>query len=194
MAGRDRPRKRDPDDWFSGPGAVRARSEADEPPARVAEAEGDDWLGDDSAAGLRGGASFGANLSNRGVAIAAGVVLAVCLLIGGLVLAGVFKSSPHATATTSTPPTTPAQTTTPSPTATVSPPTTTLKPGDTGKQVRALQHALAQLGYSVGTVDGNYGPATTNAVKQFQAAAKLTADGVLGPVTLAALVSALRGP
>ncbi len=67
-------------------------------------------------------------------------------------------------------------------------PTTTLKPGDTGAQVRALQRALKALGYSVGTIDGQYGPATKTAVASFQHAAGLTEDGVFGPKTLNALI------
>src|SRR5690242_3801931 len=38
------------------------------------------------------------------------------------------------------------------------PPTTTLAPGDTGRQVRALQRELTALGYPVGAIDGAYGP------------------------------------
>jgi peptidoglycan hydrolase-like protein with peptidoglycan-binding domain len=70
-------------------------------------------------------------------------------------------------------------------------PTVTLKPGDNGAQVKLLQTALAHLGYSPGTVDGVYGTSTTTAVTDFQRAHKLTADGVLGPATLAALTPAL---
>ena len=54
-----------------------------------------------------------------------------------------------------------------------------------------LQHALAHLGYSPGTIDGQYGPSTTQAVKSFQTAHGLTADGVAGPKTIAALKNAL---
>lgn len=72
--------------------------------------------------------------------------------------------------------------------------TTTLKPGASGSQVRALQRALASLGFQAGTIDGDYGPATTSAVKRFQQSAKLTTDGILGPRTLQALNNALKGP
>ena len=71
-------------------------------------------------------------------------------------------------------------------------PTVPLKPGDSGDQVKVLQKALASLGYDVGTIDGVYGTSTTNAVIAFQKAAGLTADGVVGPATRAALKTALE--
>ena len=89
--------------------------------------------------------------------------------------------------TTSTP-----QTTTTTPAQPVAAPTSNLKPGDTGAQVKVLQRALARLGFSAGTIDGQYGPATEAAVERFQAAAGLTADGIVGPATLAALKTDLR--
>jgi peptidoglycan hydrolase-like protein with peptidoglycan-binding domain len=66
-------------------------------------------------------------------------------------------------------------------------PSTTLKPADTGAQVQTLQRELNGLGYTVGTIDGTYGPATSSAVKAFQQANGLTPDGVVGSKTLAAL-------
>jgi len=66
-------------------------------------------------------------------------------------------------------------------------PSTTLKPADTGAQVQLLQRELNGLGYTVGTIDGTYGPATVSAVKAFQQANGLTPDGVVGSKTLAAL-------
>jgi peptidoglycan hydrolase-like protein with peptidoglycan-binding domain len=71
-------------------------------------------------------------------------------------------------------------------------PTTTLKPGDTGAQVKRLQRALLKLGYTVGTVDGDYGTATKTAVEQFQTASHLTADGIFGAETRVALIAALK--
>jgi chitosanase len=55
-----------------------------------------------------------------------------------------------------------------------------------GGDVEALQEALLRHGYLTGR-DGVFGPRTETAVKQFQAAAGLQADGVAGPLTLAAL-------
>ncbi len=66
-------------------------------------------------------------------------------------------------------------------------PSTTLKPADTGTQVETLQRELNGLGYTVGAIDGTYGPATVSAVKAFQQANGLTPDGVVGSKTLAAL-------
>ena len=56
-----------------------------------------------------------------------------------------------------------------------------------------LQKALASLGYSPGTPDGDYGPSTQNAVERFQIAHNLGEDGIVGPATLNALQKALQG-
>jgi hypothetical protein len=195
MPGRDTKRGRDPDDWFADldPIASRRERSAATPQSASTPSVVDR---DDPRAGWRD-ANFLALVSDRWVAIGAGVVLAVCLLVAGLVLGGAFSGSKHHAATTTLPstrPTTTAATTTQPPAASVPAPTTTLKPGDQGSQVVTLQKALKSLGDSVGTIDGNYGAATQSAVARFQTGAHLTADGIVGPATLAALVSALRGP
>jgi hypothetical protein len=56
---------------------------------------------------------------------------------------------------------------------------------------RILQRALNRLGYSAGTVDGEFGPGTLRAVTAFQKRAQLPVDGVVGPKTWAALAQAL---
>lgn len=50
-----------------------------------------------------------------------------------------------------------------------------------------LQHALADLGYPIGTIDGVYGPATTDALAAFQRDNGLDADGHLDRATAEAL-------
>ncbi|HEX8698370.1 MAG TPA: peptidoglycan-binding protein, partial [Myxococcaceae bacterium] len=59
----------------------------------------------------------------------------------------------------------------------------TLKQGHSGAPVTALQKRLNQLGFNAGAADGQFGPKTTEAVKSFQRAKGLTADGVVGPKT-----------
>lgn len=186
-------RGRDPDDWFDEPAVGDVWSARVERVARERQAQRtstDDWLIEQPAPERR----RVRRLPRRGVfAVAA---LGFVLLFGVLAAAGVFSGSSRRTTppVTSAPRSTP--TTTVTRTATQPPqpalPTTTLKPGDHGAAVAQLQHALAQAGYSPGTIDSSYGPATTQAVKSFQQQHGLTADGVAGPQTLTALRHALR--
>ncbi|HUJ91609.1 MAG TPA: peptidoglycan-binding domain-containing protein [Gaiellaceae bacterium] len=187
----------DPDDWFSEPDVLEPAH--DQPAAATAapptESTGiDDWLDGSADAPPRRRRPSGMSASpSLVIAVVLGLVI---LLIVGLAVGGVFSSgssSPnqplftittHQTVTTQT-------TTTTKPSTSV--PTTTLKPGDKGAEVKVLQLALQHLGYSVGKVDGVYGPATEQAVKSFQTAHGLTADGVCGPQTLAALKNVLGG-
>lgn len=57
----------------------------------------------------------------------------------------------------------------------------------TTSQNKQIQQKLKDLGYYFGSIDGIYGNATRNAVVAFQKANGLTADGVAGPKTIAAL-------
>lgn len=65
--------------------------------------------------------------------------------------------------------------------------TAVLKQGATGGEVKELQRRLKQWGYYSGAVDGIYGPQTVKAVKYFQQKNGLTADGIAGKSTFAAL-------
>jgi hypothetical protein len=188
----------DPDDWFDEPDVsdawttrvdrlARARQAQPAPTAEI-----DDWL--DSTAARPPARRPRRTAVGRPVLVVA--VLALALLFGILAAAGVFSSGggnpaattpPTVTTPHSTPPTTTTRTT---PTFPV--PTGTLKPGDSGTPVKQLQRALAHLGYSPGAADGSYGDGTKSAVERFQTAHGLTADGVAGAKTLAALAAALR--
>lgn len=54
-------------------------------------------------------------------------------------------------------------------------------------QVRVIQQQLKNHGYSVGSIDGIFGPVTEKAVKAFQYDFKLTVDGIVGAQTTVAL-------
>ena len=184
---RDKPTNTDPDDWFADQLPQASTPVVSTP----AHAHPDDWLNTREPARPR--------VPANARALVVGVALVLVLVIG-LAAAGVFSSGggrPPVTTTTTTTATTATQLTTTAPTtqpATIGiAPTVTLKPGDNGAQVKLLQSALAQLGYSPGTVDGVYGTSTTTAVTDFQRAHKLTADGILGTASLAALTSTLAG-
>lgn len=62
-----------------------------------------------------------------------------------------------------------------------------LRRGSTGDDVIAVQKRLKQWGYYSGAVDGIFGYATERAVRWFQEKNGLTADGVVGEKTAAAL-------
>lgn len=62
----------------------------------------------------------------------------------------------------------------------------TLQQGAHGDSVSELQSILNSKGGSV-VVDGDFGPATNNAVTTFQSANGLEVDGIVGPITWAAL-------
>ncbi len=59
--------------------------------------------------------------------------------------------------------------------------------GDQGSDVAEIQGQLARLGYDV-AADGDFGPATAEAVKAFQISRGLDADGLVGPSTYSALL------
>ncbi len=78
-----------------------------------------------------------------------------------------------------------------SPTAT--PGSTKLQDGDSGADVLNLQNNLIKLGYSL-KADGKFGDTTKAAVKAFQKAYGLTADGIAGTATLNKINQVLASP
>ena len=68
---------------------------------------------------------------------------------------------------------------------------TTLKLNSQGTKVSQLQTDLKQLGYYYAEITGNFGERTEAAVKAFQKAKGLTADGVAGTKTLNAIAAAV---
>ena len=58
--------------------------------------------------------------------------------------------------------------------------------GAVGAAVRALQEALVELEWEL-DIDGDFGPATDAAVREFQEQNDLDIDGIVGPLTWAAL-------
>ena len=71
--------------------------------------------------------------------------------------------------------------------------TRTLRKGYTGADVIAVQQKLKELGFYSGSVDGVYGTGSIAAVKKFQQQNGLTADGLVGSRTYAALMPASSG-
>ena len=69
----------------------------------------------------------------------------------------------------------------------------TLRKGASGPYVTECQEDLLKLGYDLSPygADGKYGNTTLREVKKFQAASGLTADGICGPMTWAALDAAM---
>lgn len=59
--------------------------------------------------------------------------------------------------------------------------------GSSGQEVTQIQTKLKSWGYYNGSIDGIYGSRTVSAVKSFQRRNGLTADGIAGQATLAAM-------
>jgi hypothetical protein len=173
--GVSRPEEPDPelDDWFEEPTserqpAVRRRPGLPPPPERRPPA----------------------------VFLLAAIALLIVLVVVIVALTGdddgaepVATAPPTATEPAGTTETETATTTEPLPTV---PTEAVMRPGEEGDQVRTLQQALERLGYEPGEPDGNYGPATVEAVRNFQRAAGLPVDGIAGPETLNAINAALE--
>ena len=65
--------------------------------------------------------------------------------------------------------------------------TALMRLGDENASVKSMQQTLINLGYLKGTADGVFGNLTYKALKEFQKANALSADGVAGKSTIAAL-------
>ncbi|MFD9700252.1 peptidoglycan-binding protein [Lentzea sp. NPDC059081] len=66
-----------------------------------------------------------------------------------------------------------------------------VKEGATGDTVRSAQHLLRHRGYDI-SADGEFGPATEAAVKQFQSANGLSSDGQIGQNTWPKLIVSVK--
>ena len=69
-----------------------------------------------------------------------------------------------------------------------------LRTGSRGQEVQDLQSRLYTLGYYTGEFDGQFGPATKEAVMAFQKANDLDADGMVGVETRDLLFSPQAKP
>ncbi len=98
-------------------------------------------------------------------------------------------SAPSTTSTTTPPVSAPSTTSTTTPPPGSTTPTTVpvLGPGSRGPAVLALQQRLVALHYWLGTPDGVFGDSTEQAVYALQKAESIERDGLVGPVTEAAL-------
>jgi peptidoglycan hydrolase-like protein with peptidoglycan-binding domain len=68
-----------------------------------------------------------------------------------------------------------------------------LQTGSSGAEVMQIQTLLTQRGYSPGPIDGIFGEQTKTAVQRFQSDRGLVIDGIVGPLTFAALIGASAG-
>jgi len=70
-----------------------------------------------------------------------------------------------------------------------------LRIGSNGNDVRKLQTVLNYLHSATPPLraDGIFGPKTYGAVVHFQKAVKLSADGIVGPITAKALMGVVHG-
>ena len=203
MEGRDTERDPEVDDWFDEPEASPPRRRRGGSRSVEVEPDGDPGVTvEDAPVRVRRPEPRVFAIGGRTLASAQGALLgalAIALLRAIRAAAGAFSGGGNSAAPPTTVPTTPPATTpatTPTPpatTATLKLPTATVHPNDTGTPVKQLQAALIKLGYLKGKADGIFGPGTKAAVVAFQSASNLTADGIAGAKTLAALKQALLG-
>jgi len=200
------------DDWFAEEGEVEWGGERDAVPARPRSSE---LPRVDQAAPT--GVPVRANGSQRRAVVRRRRVIALVALValaGAGVAAGVVllrsdepESPPATTASVTTepaateppapPPPPPAAATQPPPETSTAPltielpETGSLAVGARGDAVETLQTALRALGFDPGAGDGVFGEGTREAVRAFQRANDLPADGIVGATTADALNAVL---
>ena len=189
------------DDWFVEPDV--GPSAGQEEPGERRTSDPEPREGATGHPKPRGAKGLGGERSGK--LVAAAVIGAILFIGGALVgtLAARALSGGDETTTSTLTRTTTVTTTSPTTTPTTTTPTTSspaalpqgvvLRRGDEGGDVSEVQAALVELGYSASSVDGKFGPATAQAVREFQQSSGLKQDGVVGPATLAALSAALNG-
>ena len=64
---------------------------------------------------------------------------------------------------------------------------TAFEEGDQGTDIAEIQGQLVDLGYDV-VADGDFGPATVDAIREFQISQGMEPDGLIGPATYEALL------
>ncbi|MEX2210650.1 MAG: peptidoglycan-binding domain-containing protein [Gaiellaceae bacterium] len=178
MARRDDDRDGFAEDWF----------EDEEPaPEGFHDPEGETWLEptDEYDEGPRDRRQLVAGLAAAVVLLL--IVVGLVRVFGG----GDETASTLPATTAATEPAGTGTTDTPVEPSVTLPEDVTLAEGDESEDVALLQEALVALGYDAGEPDGLFGAATADAVQQFQADSGLTADGIAGPETLAAINEAL---
>jgi lipoprotein-anchoring transpeptidase ErfK/SrfK len=116
-------------------------------------------------------------------AIAAATVAAACTAAAGSSASAATSGSAKATATAAK--TVSARSAAPA----YVPPSGTLSEGSHGAAVKALQQRLASLKYDPGSIDGNFGANTEDAVWAFQEINRVKVTGVIDAATKRALVN-----
>ncbi len=155
-------------------------------------------------------------MSRTRISVLLGVVGALALVAcssdepssstGGATIAGGSTDQPGTTTTTAEPAddgatTTTAESTSGSTTSTtattgttvgrvVDDPSDNVHSGDSGPGVEQIQYILTANGYDL-PVDGEFGPVTETAIRDFQKKNGLTVDGVVGPITWATLQASI---
>lgn len=142
----------------------------------------------------RSDGKFGSGTHKAVVGFQAATGLKADGIAGSGTLASLERLMNKAPQATAKPQATPAPTATPQIDAPQGVPTRTLRRGNTGEDVRALQQRLIALGFLRGSADGRYGSMTMEAVRAYQRANGLYADGIAGSQTNGLLFASANPP